>query len=340
VAVTNPVIKLNGIQKAAILLISLGAEYSAKVLKQGFFDEEIEQVTYEVTNMERVSQEVRNKVLEEFSQLKQAREYLIHGGLKYAKEILEKTLGHGKAAEIVKKLIGKSKNIPFGFLEKTDARYLTNFIREEHPQTIAMLLAYLEPEYATQILSTLSPEQQGDVARRIAIMDRALPEMIKEVEQVLEKRLAHTIQEEQTSISGIKTLVDILNMVGRSTEKAILEELEYSDPGLAEEIRKRTFLFEDIIKLDDLSIQRILREVDPKDLSLAIRGAGLEIRECIYRNQSKRSAEMLKEEVEYMGPVRLREVEEAQMKIVKIIRQLDESGEIVISRGGEDAVIM
>jgi flagellar motor switch protein FliG len=332
--------KLTGLQKAAILLIALGADLSAKVLKQNFYDEDIERLTYTISNMDRVRPEVRDAVLDEFNELRMARQYLIQGGIKYARELLEKTVGPRKAEEIIKRLMSAAKILPFASLRKTDPRHLMNFIRDEHPQTIALILAYLEPEQASMILSALPPELQRDVAKRIATMDRTTPEVVQEVERVLERKLSAVLQEDQTQVGGVNTLVNILNMATRSTEKAILEGLEAEDPMLAEEVRKRMFVFEDIVKLDDLSIQRVLREVQSKDLALALRGANEEVRERIFRNMSKRASEMLRDELQYMGPVRLRDVEEAQQRIVKIIRNLEESGEIVISRGGEDALLV
>jgi flagellar motor switch protein FliG len=332
--------RLTGPQKAAILLISLGADLSSRVLKHGFYDEEIERISYEISTMERIPQTLRDQVMDEFKELKQARDYLIQGGIKYAKEVLEKTYGASRAAEMVSKLTGQIRNIPFNALRKTDPRHLSNFLREENPQTIALVLAHLHLEQASMVLSALPQELQSEVARRLAIMERTSPEITQEVERVLEMKLASVIQQEHTSVGGIKALVDILNMVSRGTEKNILEELENDDPLLAEEVRRRMFLFEDIVKLDDLSVQRILREVDPKDLALAMRGANEDVRSCVYKNQSKRASDLLKEEIEFMGPVRLKDVEEAQMKVVKVIRRLEEDGEIIISRGGEDALIV
>lgn len=330
--------KLNGAQKAAIVLIALGAELSAKVLKH-FHDDEIELLTQQISMMENVPQSVRDNVLQEFLELHQAREYLMHGGYKYAKELLEKALGPQKAEQILNKVTVAIKQVPFSGLRRTDPRHLFNFIRDEHPQTIALILTYLVPEQAAMILSSLPPEKQSDIARRIALMDRVPPEVVREIENILERKLSMVVQHEQAA-GGIKTLVDILNRVDRSTEKTILQELEVSDPELADEVRKRMFVFEDIVKLHDSAIQRVLREVDTKDLAKAMRGASEEVNERIYKNMSKRAAEMLREEIQYMGPVRLRDVEEAQQRIVQIIRRLDEAGEIIIARGGEDAILI
>lgn len=336
----KPTDKLTGLQKAAIILISLGSDLSSQVLQQNFSQEDIEHLTEAITQIEKIPMVIRENILGEFSELRKAKEYILQGGIKYAQELLEKTIGRQRAMEVIKKLTRQAKEVPFASLRKTDPSYLLNFIQEEHPQTIALILSYLEPEQAARILSSLSKEKQGDIARRIAGMDRANPEVAKEVEKVLENRLATVIKQGQTNIGGIPALVEILNMSARDTEKTILEDLEATDPDLAEKIRNMLFVFEDIAKMDDFSIQRALREVDGKDLALAMRGASEEVRQSIFRNISKRAGEVLKEELEYMGPVRIRHVEEAQSRIVKAIRTLEETGEIVISRGGEDALVI
>lgn len=330
--------KLNGFQKAAIVMIALGADLSAKVLKH-LPEEEIEQVSQQISLMENIPKEVQAAVIEEFIELTQAREYLLHGGYKYAREVLEKALGPQKAEEILNKVAVTIQNIPFSSLRRTDARQLLSFIRDEHPQTIALILTYLVPEQAALILSSLPNEKQSDVARRVAVLERISPEVVREVERVLERKLSMVAQQDQ-AVGGLKTLVNILNRVDRSTEKTILEELEASDPDLADEIRKQMFVFEDIVKLHDTAIQRVLREVDTKDLARAMRGANEEVNERIFKNMSRRAADMLRDEIQYMGPIRLREVEEAQQKIVQIIRRLDETGEIIIARGGEDAILI
>jgi flagellar motor switch protein FliG len=330
--------KLNGLQKTAILLISLGADLSAQILKNNFHQDDIEKITQQISLMETVPREIQEEVLQEFAQMLQAREYLMVGGLDYAREMLQKALGDHKAAQILEKVQHTIKNRPFSALRKTDPKHLVNFIRGEHPQVIALILNYLHPDQAALILSALSPEQQSDIARRIALTDRVSPEMIREVESILERKLS-VLEHSEQSTGGVKALVDVLNRVDRSTEKTILEELEITDPALTEEIRKLLFVFEDIVKLPDSSIQRVLREVDPKDLARAMRGTNEEVQERIFKNMSKRASDMLRDEIKYMGPIRLRDVEESQQKIVQIIRRLDEAGEIVIARGGEDAII-
>lgn len=330
---------MKGIEKVAVLLITLGPEISAKLLKR-FSEAEIERITMEIANTTSVSSETVDKVVDEFMLLLEARQYMLDGGIGYAKEILERTLGPQKASAIIKKLKEASQIKPFNFVRDVDARQLTNIISQEHPQTIALILSYLHPQQAAVVLSELPPELQPDIARRMAQMERTSPEVLREVEKVLETRLSNIIFQDFTAAGGIASLVNILNQVDRGTEKHILETLDRQDPVLTEEIRKRMFVFEDIVTLDDASIQRVLREVETKELALALKGVNEEVSNRIFRNISKRGAEMLKEDMEYMGPVRLRDVEEAQQRIVAIIRQLDEAGEIALARGGEDAIIV
>ncbi|NMA61948.1 MAG: flagellar motor switch protein FliG [Firmicutes bacterium] len=331
--------KMSGKQKAAVLLVSLGPELSAEVFRH-LREEEIEDLTLEIAGLRKIQPEVRDSVLEEFHDLLMAREYLEHGGIDYARELLEKALGPSKAEDIINRLTASLQVRPFDFARKTDPSQLLNFIQNEHPQTIALILAYLHPEQAGLILSSLPPELQVDVAKRLAKLDRTTPEVLYEIESTLEKRLSAFAVDDYTSAGGIDAAVDILNMVDRTTEKTIIDSLEEEEPELAEEIRKRMFVFEDIITLDDRSIQKVLREVDSKDLAMALKTASEDVASRIYKNMSKRAAEMLKEDMDYMGPVRLRDIEETQQKIVAVIRRLEETGEIVIARGGEDEVIV
>ncbi|GAB6180188.1 flagellar motor switch protein FliG [Desulfotomaculum defluvii] len=332
--------KLSGEQKAAILLISLGADISSKILKHEFPEDEVEKITAAIAEMDRVPNEIQKQVVEEFIQLIQARDYLLNGGVDYAKELLEKTYGYDKGAEILERISSTMQSVPFGSLRKTDPRHILGFLREEHPQTIAFVLSYLKPDQAAVILAELDSQLQSEVARRVAILDRISPDVAKEVEKVLEKKLAAVAQHEETVVGGVQCLVNILNRVDRATEKTIFEDLEQADPNLSEEVRRLMFIFEDIVKLHDISIQKVLREVDNKDLALAMKGSNQEVNNRIYKNMSKRASEMLKEEIDYMGPVRLKDVEEAQQRIVNVIRRLEEAGEIVISRGGEDAILV
>ncbi|NMB15736.1 MAG: flagellar motor switch protein FliG [Firmicutes bacterium] len=330
---------MTGKEKAAVLLVSLGPELSSQVFRH-LQEEEIEELTYEIASLDKVMPEIREKVAVEFSQLAQARRYITQGGIEQAKEILEKALGAQKATEIIQRLTASLQVRPFDFARKTDPAQLLNFIQHEHPQTISLILAYLHPEQAAIILSALPGESQVEVAKRLAILDRTSPEVLEEIEATLEKKLSSFATQDFTMAGGLETAVGILNRVDRSTEKTIMEALEEDDPELAEEIKKRMFVFEDIVTLDDRSIQRVLREVDSRELALALKAASEEVAARIYKNMSKRAADMMKEDIEYMGPVRLRDVEEAQQKIVSIIRKLEEAGEIIVARGGEDEIIV
>jgi flagellar motor switch protein FliG len=328
-----------GREKAAMLLITLGPERSAEIFKH-LKEEEIEQLTLEIANIRTVTPEEKEKVLEEFYQICLAQQYIAEGGIGYAKEILEKAMGTQKALDIINKLTVSLQVRPFEFVRKADPSQLLNFIQKEHPQTIALILAYLKPQQASAVLAALPQEKQADVARRIALMDRTSPEVIKEVERILEKNLSTLVTEDFTAAGGVQAIVNILNTVDRGTEKYIMETLEIEDTELAEEIRKRMFVFEDILTLDNRSIQRFLRDVDNSQLAIALKGATEEVQKVIFSNMSKRMAEMIREDIEYMGPVRLKDVEEAQQKIVNIIRKLEDAGEIIISRGGGDEIIV
>ncbi|MCF6093839.1 flagellar motor switch protein FliG [Microaerobacter geothermalis] len=336
--VTSPK-ELTNRQKAAILLISLGPEISAQIFKH-LREEEIEQLTLEIANIRKVEYEQKDEVLHEFHQLYIAQEYIEQGGIAYAKEILEKALGQQKALEVINRLTAALQVRPFDFARKADPTQILNFIQNEHSQTIALVLSYLEPSQAATILSSLPQERQADVARRVALMDSTSPEVINEVERILEQKLSSTVTQDYTHAGGIESIVQILNGVDRSTERTILDALEIQDPELAEEIKKRMFVFEDIVTLDDRSIQRVIRDVENKDLQLALKVASEEVKEVVFKNMSKRMADTFKEEMEFMGPVRLRDVEEAQTRIVATIRRLEEAGEIIIARGGGDEIIV
>ncbi|MGI6144360.1 MAG: flagellar motor switch protein FliG [Peptococcia bacterium] len=330
--------KLSGRQKASIFMISLGPEKSAQIMKY-LSEEEIEQLTLEIASIRTIESDELENVSKEFSELYMASHYIAQGGIDYAKEVLEKALGNEKTIEIIGHLSSNLQIKPFDFIRKTDPSQVLNFIQGEHPQTIALIMSYLEPEQAAAILSSLPSERQTEVARRIAIMDSTSPEIIREVENTLEKKISSLGAQDYTSAGGINSIVEILNYVDRSTEKTILETLEVQDPVLSEEIKKLMFVFEDIIKMDDRSIQLVLREVESKDLALALKGSNEEVQEKIKKNMSQRAAEMLEEEMVFLGPVRLRDVEEAQQQIVNVIRRLEDSGEIIISRGGGDEIV-
>ncbi|MCR5846563.1 MAG: flagellar motor switch protein FliG [Lachnospiraceae bacterium] len=331
--------KISGLQKAAILLISLGPEKSANVFKH-LKEEEIEELTLEIANTRSVSPQVKEQIINEFYEVCLAQQYIAEGGIGYAKELLEKALGGEKANDVLNKLTSSIQVKPFEFVRKTDASQLLSFIQDEHPQTIALILSYLSPSQCSAIISSLSPELQADVAKRIATMDRTSPDVIKEVERILESKLSNLVNQDFTIIGGVDHVVEILNNVDRGTEKHIMETLEIEDPELADEIRKKMFVFEDILLLDDRAIQRVLRDVDNNDLSISLKGSNEEVQNAIFNNMSKRLATMIKEDMEFMGPVRMKDVEEAQQKIVNIIRKLEDSGEIVISRGGGDEIIV
>lgn len=327
-------------EKAAILLITLGPEKSALIFKH-LKEEEIETVTLEIANISSVMPETKERVLEEFYQICLAQQYITEGGISYAKQILEKALGEAKAFEVISKLTVSLQVRPFDFIRRTDAGQILNFIQNEHPQTIALILSYLRPKQAAEVLSELVPEKQADVARRIAMMDRTSPDVIKEVEKALEKKLSALMTEEYTDVGGVDSVVEILNSVDRSTEKHIMETLEIEDADLSEEIKRKMFVFEDILMLDNRSIQTVLRQdIDNKELAIALKGSSEEVQNIVFSNLSKRLGAMIKEDMEYMGPVRKSDVEEAQQKIVNIIRRLQDTGEIIVARGGGDEIIV
>jgi flagellar motor switch protein FliG len=330
---------LTGRQKAAILLISLGPDVSASVYKH-LSEEEIEKLTLEISGVRKVDAKEKEEVLEEFHNIAIAQDYITQGGIGYAKQVLEKALGAEQAAAIINRLTSSLQVRPFDFARKADPGQILNFIQNEHPQTIALILSYLEATQAGQILSELPQEMQADVARRIALMDSTSPEIINEVEQILERKLSATVTQDYTQTGGVEAVVDVLNGVDRATERTILDALEIQDPDLAEEIKKRMFVFEDIVTLDGRAIQRVIRESDNDDLKLALKVASEEVKEIVFRNMSKRMVDTFQEEMEYMGPVRLRDVEEAQSRIVAVIRRLEEAGEVVIARGGGDDIIV
>ena len=330
---------ISGLQKAAILLIALGPEKSSLVFKH-LKEEEIEELTLEIANTRSITPQVKEEVINEFYEVCLAQQYIAEGGIGYAKELLEKALGSDKAVEVIGKLTASLQVKPFEFVRKAEAGQILNFIQDEHPQTIALILSYLPSGQAASIISALPPDRQADVAKRMAMMDRTSPDVIKEVEKILESKLSSLVNQDYTIIGGVDAVVDILNTVDRGTEKHIMETLEIEEPELADEIRKKMFVFEDILLLDDRAIQRVLRDVDNNDLAIALKGSNEQVQTAIFNNLSKRLATMIKEDMEFMGPVRMKDVEEAQQKIVNIIRKLEDSGEIVISRGGGDEIVV
>ncbi|GKV55593.1 flagellar motor switch protein FliG [Sporosarcina sp. NCCP-2222] len=330
---------MSGKQKAALLLISLGPEVSAAVYKH-LNEEEIERLTLEISSVKKVDSSVKEEIIEEFHNIALAQDYITQGGIGYAKTVLEKALGKEHAQAIINRLTSSLQVRPFDFARRADPGQILNFIQNEHPQTIALILSYLEAEQAGMILSSLPQEVQADIAKRIATMDSTSPEVISEIEAVLERKLSSTVTQDFTETGGVDAVVQVLNGVDRATEKTILDALEIQDPELAEEIRKRMFVFEDIVTLDNRSIQRIIRECENEDLILAMKVSSEEVKEILFKNMSQRMAESFQEEMDVMGPVRLRDVEEAQSRIVSIIRRLEDSGEIIIARGGGDDVIV
>ncbi|MBR1597472.1 MAG: flagellar motor switch protein FliG [Lachnospiraceae bacterium] len=331
--------ELSGVQKAAILLISLGPEKSANVFKH-LKEDEIETLTLEIANTRNVPPDLKEAVLEEFYEICLAQQYIAEGGIGYAKELLDKALGEDRAKDVIGRLTASLQVRPFEFVRKADPSQLLNFIQEEHPQTIALILAYLPAGQAAAVVGSLPLEKQADVAKRIALMDRTSPDVIKEVEKVLEKKLSSLVNQDYTIVGGVDAIVSILNTVDRSTEKHIMETLEIEEPELADEIRRKMFVFEDILMLDNRAIQTVLRDVDNNELAVALKNANEDVQNIIFTNLSSRLAAMIKEDMDYMGPVRLKDVEEAQQKIVNIIRRLEDTGEIVISRGGGDDIIV
>ncbi len=331
--------ELGGIEKAAILLIALGPEKSATIFKH-LKEDEIEQLTLEIANTRSISPTVKEDVVDEFYEICLAQQYITEGGISYATDLLEKALGAEKARDVIGRLTASLQVRPFEFIRKTDATQLLNFIQDEHPQTIALILSYLSANQAAQIVSALPADKQADVAKRIAQMDRTSPDVIKEVEKVLERKLASLVNQDYTIVGGVDAIVEILNTVDRGTEKNIMENLDIEEPELADEIRHKMFVFEDILTLDNRSIQRVLREVDNNELAIALKAANEDVQNIIFENLSSRLATMIREDMEFMGPVRMKDVEDAQQRIVNIIRKLEDSGDIVISRGGGDEIIV
>lgn len=331
---------LSGREKAAILLITLGPDLSSQVMKH-MKEEDIDVLTLEIAGTKRVDQDVRDQVLSEFADMAIAQQYIDEGGIEYAKVLLEKALGKEKAVDVLGRLTASLQVRPFDFARKAEPTQLLNFLESESPQTIALILSYLAPNQSGAILASLAPDLQVEVARRIAAMEGTSPDVIKEIERILERKLVNVVGQDYTRTGGVGAIVDILNNVDRQTEKTILNALDVEAPELSEEIKRRMFLFDDIIYLDDRAVQRFLREVDmSKDLPLALKAASDEVKEKIYKNLSSRAVETLKESIDYLGPVRMRDVEDAQQRIVAIIRRLEDQGEIVVGRGGGDDVVV
>jgi flagellar motor switch protein FliG len=334
-----PAITSMGARKAAILLIQLGKDKAASVMNH-LSETEVELISAEIARLEAVSADESTSVLGEFRDLLTARAHVAQGGLSYAQQLLEQSLGADRASEIVERLNAAAVKMPFQFLHRADPAQLRSFIVDEHPQVIALLLAHMTADKASLLLSGLPPEQQAEVAHRIAVMDRTSPEIIRSVEAILERKLSSVLQPaEMSRVGGVDPLVNIINRSDRSTERQIVEGLESLDAALAEEVRSRMFMFEDIVQLDDRSVQQVLRQVDNGQLALALKGVSEQVRSKITSNMSERAAENLLDEVEMLGAVRLAQVEEAQQGVIRTIRQLEEQGQIMVRRGNDDEFV-
>jgi len=329
--------ELTGVQKAAILMLALGVEASATLYKE-LTEEEIELLSKEIATLPAVDSSIVRAVIDEFFQMIRAQEYIASGGIEYAKEILQKALGEQKALEIIKRIQMALQVRGFNVLKEIDPNQLISFIQKEHPQTIAMVLTQLEPTRAAAVLEGLPDDLKAEVIYRYATMDRVSQGVISAVERVLESSVDLSLQAGQ--FGGVKATADILNMLGQSVERKILEELKRRDPALAEQVEDLMFVFDDIVLLDDRDLQEVIRSVDSRTLALALKGAGDEVKEKILRNLSERARAMVQEELEYLGAVRLREVEEAQRQIIDVIREMESEGKIVIERGRREEYVV
>jgi flagellar motor switch protein FliG len=326
---------MNGLRKAAVLLVQMGRENSAKMMGQ-LRENEVEELSAEIARLGRIDPSLADDVIDEFYAMATTRSSGV-GGMDYARELLEASLGPERASMILDRLQASMTDMPFNFLSHADPRQVLSYVQHEHPQTIALVLAHVPSALASSILSGLAPEVQSDVAHRIAVMDRTSPEVIRQVEMALERKLSTVLQpNELSTVGGLQPLVDIINRADRTTERLILEALEARSPEIAAEIRRRMFMFEDITHLDDRAVQLVLRQVDAPDLATALKGVGDDVRDKVTRNLSERGRENLLEEIDLLGPVRVKMVEESQTKIVTVIRSLEDSGQIEIQRGGDD----
>lgn len=331
--------EMDGSKKAAILMISLGTETSSQVMKHLPADV-IQKVSYEIANTDVVSPEEKDQVLNDFVNTAQARQYVLDGGIDYAKNVLKQALGPQKAKEVIDLLTQiQYRERPLNIARRADEQQLVNLLLDEHPQTVALVLCYIQPDKAARVLSEFPKKLQVDVAERIGTISSTSPKIIHRIEKVMESKFSTLIENDSEKIGGVRALVDILNSASRSTEKSILGDLEKRQPTLAGEVKASLFTFEDIVTLNKLDVQKVLRNVANDVLALALKGSNDDIKNFIYENLSNRAVDNLKEELEFMGPTRLSAVEEAQQKIVGVIRKLDEAGEIYIRRGEEDAVV-
>jgi len=328
-----------GVRKAAILLIQLGKDRAAKVMAH-LSESDVELISSEVARLEAISADESERVLLEFRDMLTARAHIAQGGLAFARNLLEQSLGAERAAEVMDRLNAAAIQMPFQFLHRADPAQLRSFIVNEHPQVIALVLAHMTPDKASLLLSGLPSAQQAQVAHRIAVMDRTSPEIVRLVESTLERKLSSMLQPSELSrVGGVDPLVNIINRSDRATERQIVEGLETLDQALADEVKSRMFMFEDIVTLDDRSVQQVLRQVDNAELAMALKGVTDAVRTKITDNLSERAAENLLEEVELLGAVRLTQVEEAQQSIIRAIRTLEERGEIMVRRGNDDEFV-
>lgn len=330
---------LNSKQKAAQVIISLGADVASNVYKY-LQEDEIEQITYEIAQQESIAPDESDKALEEFYGLCVAQKVYTEGGIAYARNVLEKAFGVQQGTALLERVTKTLRTKAFEFIRKADYKNLKNMIINEHPQTIALILSYATADQASSIISELPKEIRVDVVERIAKMDRTSPEIIKQVESILEKKFQSVVSVDLLEIGGINYIAEIMNNIDRSTEKHLFDELKTRDPKLSEEIRKRMFVFEDITILDSTAIQRFLREIDTKDMAVALKGSNKEVSTILFANMSQRMKETVESEMEYLHSVRVRDVEDAQQRIVAVIRRLEEEGEIVILKGGKDDLIV
>ena len=333
-AESRVVAELTSLEKAAIILIALGKEISSQIMRH-MSDQEIERLSTEIVRVDNIDSKTEMAVLKEFYSLLRASEYVSEGGMNYAQEVLESSVGKSRADDILKRIKDTLNPSGFSLLKDVDPMHLLEFIRNEHPQTIALILSQLIPAQASQVLSQLPEDVQTDVIMRIATMEKISPEVIREIEAVLDVHLKEVISGNLSASGGVKAVASILNLVDRNTEKSIIGNMEMENPELTANIKNLMFVFEDILILDDKAIQLILKEVDTKELSMALKAASEDLKEKIFKNTSSRVEEMIKEEMEYAGPLRLSIVEEAQQRIVEIVRRLEEEQQIIIVRGGE-----
>lgn len=330
--------RLSPTARAAALIVALGADQAAQVYKH-LREEEVELLSLEVAKLERLSASDLQEIVNDFYGLCQTHKVISEGGILYAREILERAFGAQLAASYMNRVSNAMQTRAFEFVRKSNYKNLAMMLQNEHPQTIAFVLSYVTAEQASRVISSFPKQLQLDVIKRIAVLDSVSPEIVKIVESVLEKRFSSMISVDLTEIGGVNYVAEIMNHTDRTTERYIFDELNKTDPELSNEIRKLMFVFEDIVNLDDLTIQRVLREVDQQDLAVAIKGSSKEIKDLLLNNVSSRARENILADIEYLRNVRLRDVERAQQKIVEVIRTLEESGEIVISRGEEDMII-